>query len=130
MLVDADGLVAADVIHKRASALPAEATVGDLRAWFAASDHRKLAVLADADGRYAGSLTRSELEGLDDVGGARPAREVAHDGPTLAPDAPARAGHELALKTDALRVPVVDQDRRLVGVVGVTDDLAAFCGTS
>jgi CBS-domain-containing membrane protein len=27
-----------------------------------------------------------------------------------------------------LRVPVVDHEGILIGVVGVTDDLAAFCG--
>jgi CBS-domain-containing membrane protein len=32
--------------------------------------------------------------------------------------------------TDARRVPVVDSDGHLLGVVGVTDDLAGFCGTS
>jgi CBS-domain-containing membrane protein len=120
-------LTVAEVIHKRASALPADSTVGDVREWFAASDHRKLAVLADGDGRYAGSLTRADLGEHD---AARPAGEVAHDGPTVAPDAPASTGHELALSSGALRVTVVDADGRLIGVVGVTDDLAAFCGTS
>jgi CBS domain-containing protein len=33
------------------------------------------------------------------------------------------------LQTDARRVPVVDHDGRLVGVVSVTHDLASFCGT-
>ncbi len=48
--------------------------------------------------------------------------------PTRAPDAPAKAGYELAIATPAQRVPVVAPDGTLIGVVGVTDDLAAFCG--
>jgi CBS domain-containing protein len=126
MLSEAGGLVVADVIHKRASALPGGVTVGEVRAWFAASEHRRLAVLADGD-RYVGSLAREDVS-VGDI--ARPAREIAHDGPTVAPDAPASDGHEAALASEARRVAVVDGDGRLVGVVGVTDDLAAFCGTS
>lgn len=126
-LDDAAGLVVADVIHKRFSALPASATVGDVRDWFAASAHRRMAVLAD-DGRYVGMLTQADIAGDGDP--ARLAREIARHDPTIAPDAPALAGHEAALSTEARRVPVVDGDGRLLGVVGVTDDLAGFCGTS
>ena len=86
-----------------------------------------MAVLAD-DGRYIGMLTQADVAG--DADAARPARELARHDPTIPPDAPARAGHEAALKTDARRVPVVDGHGHLLGVVGVTDDLAAFCGTS
>lgn len=126
-LDDATELVVADVIHKRFSALPPTATIGDVRAWFAASSHRRMAVLAD-DGRYIGMLTATDVAGDDDA--ERPARELARRDPTIPPDAPARAAHEAAMTTDARRVPVVDPDGQLLGVVGVTDDLAAFCGTS
>ena len=118
-------LTAADVVHSRFSALPAAATVADVRAWFDASSHRLMAFLA-ADGRYAGSLTRDDLAADLDPG--EPAVGRAHDGPTIAPEASARAAFELALESAALRVPVVDRDGVLVGVVGVTDDRAAFCG--
>ena len=124
---DAASLAAADVIHKRFTALPASATIGEVRDWFDASSHRKVAFLA-ADGRYAGSLTRSDLSGAGDAG--RPATDVAHDGPTVTPDTPASAAYEIAVATDALRVPVVDPDGNLLGVVAVTDDRAGFCGTS
>lgn len=126
-LEDAAGLTAADVIHKRFSALPADATVAQVRDWFAASSHRRLAFLADR-GRYAGALTRGDLDGRLDP--AAPAAQLAHSGPTIAPDAPAQSGYELAIATEALRVPVVDRDGTLIGVVGVTDDRAAFCGSS
>jgi len=124
---DAGNLAAADVIHERFTALPASATIGEVRDWFDASSHRKMAFLA-ASGRYAGSLTRSDLTRVDDAG--RPAKDVAHDGPTVAPDTPASDAYEIAVTTEALRVPVVDPDGRLLGVVAVTDDLAGFCGTS
>ena len=124
---DAGDLAAADVIHERFTALPAAATIGEVRAWFDASSHRKMAFLA-ADGRYAGSVTRSDVTGVGDV--ARPATDVAHDGPTVAPDTPASDAYEVAVATDALRVPVVDPDGTLLGVVAVTDDLAGFCGTA
>ncbi len=126
-LKDAQDLLVADVIHKRFSALPADTTIGDVRDWFAASSHRRLAVIADAR-RYVGALTREDMAA--DVDAGRRAAELARHDPTVAPDAPARTGHELALRTDARRVPVVDHEGVLIGVVGVTDDLAGFCGTS
>jgi CBS domain-containing protein len=124
---DAVGLAAADVIHKRFTALPDSATIGDVRKWFAASSHRRVAFLAE-DGHYVGSLTPADLAG--DLDASRRASEVARRGATIAPDAPASAAHELALSSDTRRVPVVDRHGRLVGVVGVTDDLAAFCGSA
>lgn len=124
---DAANLAVADVLHKRFTALPASATVGEVRAWFQASSHRQMAVLADR-GCYVGSLTRTDVAGELDP--ERPASQLARRGPIVAPDAPARTGHELALSTEALRVPVVDREGRLLGVVGVIEDLAGFCGTS
>jgi CBS-domain-containing membrane protein len=124
---EATQLSAAEVIHKRFSALPADSTVAQVRDWFAASSHRKIAVLADHR-RYAGSLTREDLG--DESDPLRPAADFARPGPTVTPEAPALTAHELAIATPALRVAVVDHDGTLIGVVGVTDDLAGFCGTS
>jgi CBS-domain-containing membrane protein len=126
-LDEATQLSAVDVIHKRFTALPADSTVGQVRDWFAASSHRKIAVLT-SHRRYAGSLTREDLAGEADP--LRRAAELAHPGPTVTPETPAHAAHTLAIATPALRVPVVDHDGNLIGVVGVTDDLAGFCGTS
>ena len=123
---EADGLTVADITHIRFSALPADATVGDVRAWFAESTSRRLAFIADGE-RYVGSLTPADVEG--DVDPQRPAAQVAQDGPTVSPDAPATTGRDLALLSYARRVPVVDGDRRLLGVVAVTGDLQSFCGT-
>jgi CBS-domain-containing membrane protein len=118
-------LACADVLHSRFEVLPGTATIDDVRRWFSASSHRKMAFLADDD-RYVGSLTREDVAAQ--VNAAHPAAELARSGPTVAPDAPARSGHELAIEGGALRVPCVDRDGRLLGVVAVTDDLAGFCG--
>lgn len=126
-LDEATRLTAADVVHKHFSALPVDATIAQARGWFAASSHRRIAVLAD-DQRYAGSLTRDAVGG--DLDPHRPAADAASPGPTVAPEAPAHTAHELAIATPVLRVPVVAHDGTLIGVVGVTEDLAAFCGTS
>ena len=123
---EADGLTAADVIHARFTALPANATIGDVRDWFAVSTSRRMAFLADDD-RYAGSLTPEQVAG--DLDPTRPATEVAHLGPTVAPDAPASRAEEVALQSAARRAPVVDRDGQLLGVVSVTTDLQSFCGT-
>ena len=123
---EATGLTVADVIHGKFTALPVSATIGDVRDWFAASTSRRMAFLAEDD-RYAGSVTPEQVAG--DLDTTRPATDVAQLGPTVLPDAPASHGQEVALQTDARRVPVVDHDGRLLGVVSVTTDLQSFCGT-
>jgi CBS domain-containing protein len=123
---DAAGLTVADVIQARFTALPATATIGDVRDWFAASTSRRMAFLAD-DEHYAGSVMPEDVAGDVDI--TAPATTVAQLGPTVLPDAPATHGREVALLTTARRVPVVDHDGRLLGVVSVTTDLTAFCGT-
>jgi len=122
---DAAQLTVADVVHKHFTTLSANVSVSDVRAWFSASPHRRMALLAD-DGRYAGSLTLRDLDG-DPLA---PAAKYAQQGPTVAPDASAELGYELAMRTDARRVPVVDADGMLLGIVAITDDEAGFCGTS
>ena len=126
-LGEAAGLTAADVVHRKFSALPADTTIGAVREWFAASTSRRMAFLADAE-RYVGSLSRDDVAG-DILDPNAPAADVSHAGPTVLPDAPASEGEQLALRTDARRVPVVDRDGRLLGVVSVTEDRQAFCGT-
>jgi CBS domain-containing protein len=123
---DAAGLTVADVIHARFTALPATATIGDVRDWFEASTSRRMAFLADGE-RYAGSVVPEDVAG--DVDLAAPAATVAQLGPSVLPDAPAVQGREVALRTAARRAPVVDGGGRLLGVVSVTTDLTAFCGT-
>ncbi len=125
-IAEADGLLVRDVLHSKLSALDATATVADVRAYFAASASRRQAFVVD-DGRYVGSLTPADLADAD---ADRLAADVAdRGGPTIRLDAPASTGRDLALLTDARRVPVVDEDGKLVGVIAVTGYLESFCGT-
>jgi CBS domain-containing protein len=48
----------------------------------------------------------------------------------VSPGAPAETGRDLALLTDSRRIPVIDDDGRLVGILAVTNDLQCFCGTT
>jgi CBS domain-containing protein len=113
-------------MHSHPSALSASATIGDVRDYFEASASRRLALLVDDDGVFAGSLTPAQLTTGDP---ARLAVEVAERGPTVTPGEPAVTGRDVALQTDIRRVAVVDDGGRLVGVVAVTGDLQSFCGT-
>lgn len=123
----AAGLSVRDVLHAQLTALDASATVADARGYFAASASRRMALVCE-DGRYVGSLTPAQLAG-DDLDPHRPLAQIAERGPTVTPDEPATTGRDVALRTDARRVPVIDADGRLVGVVAVTGDLTSFCGT-
>ena len=114
-----EGLTVADVMHANCESLPPSATVGDLREWFAHSASRRLALIA-ADGRYVGSVGRADVE--DDTPPARPVAEVAQIGRTLLPQAPAAEGRDLLRRTAARRVPVVDHDGYLLGVLAMTSD--------
>ncbi|MGH2892778.1 MAG: hypothetical protein ACRDPM_05850, partial [Solirubrobacteraceae bacterium] len=67
LLDSAAGLACADVLHSRFEALPGTATIDDVRRWFAASSHRKMAFLADDD-RYVGCLTRADVAEPGDAG--------------------------------------------------------------
>jgi Mg/Co/Ni transporter MgtE len=122
----ADGLTVQAVMHAQMSTLPPRATIGDVRDYFAASTSRRLAFVVDDDGRFVGSLTRTDVAAGDP---AQAASDVADRGLTVTPDEPAVTGRDLALRTDARRVPVIDDGGRLVGVVAVTGDLQSFCGT-
>jgi CBS domain-containing protein len=126
-LTDIDGLQAADVMHPTASTIDATATVGDLRDYFAASSSRRLAVLVDGD-RYVGAICVDDLPSIT-APPQSPARDIAGEAPTIAPEASATEARDLALSMPSRRVPVVDQGR-LVGIVAIEKHLAAFCGTA
>src|SRR3954470_5509421 len=111
-----EGRTAADVIHRRISTMPAATTVGELRAYFAESDSRQLALLVDGD-RYVGSVSRADLPA--DAEASAPAAGFVQAGPVIAPTAPAREAWEGALAQPSARLPVVDDDGALVGVVAI-----------
>jgi CBS domain-containing protein len=123
---DVDGSTAADVMHRRMTSLPASATVGEVRSYFAESDSRQLAVLADG-ARYVGSIVAAELDA--EAGDAAPAARFAQPLPAIHPDASARSARDLALQQPSRRLPVVDDAGKLCGVVAITRDRDGFCGT-
>ena len=120
---DAGGLTVADVMHAEVGSLPPSVTVGELRDWFAVSVSRRLAVIA-AGGRYAGSLSPADI--APDAPADRLALELAPARPTLPPGMPAATGRDLVIATAARRLPVVDGEGRLHGVLAVTTDLRFF----
>jgi CBS domain-containing protein len=125
-LDEVQGLTAGDLVHRHISSTEAGVTVGELRDYFAASSSRKLAVLVDG-GRYVGSVTADAIS--DDVGAELPATEVAQLGPTAAAQLPAAAARDLAMEQPSHRLPVVDDDGLLIGVIAVNAAKNEFCGT-
>lgn len=123
----AAGRTAAELVHHKLTATPAGTTVAEIRAFFAASESRRLAVLVDRGGRFAGVLSREDADAAPDPDA--PAASVARPGPTVAADAPAAEAREAALADPSRRVPVVGADGTLLGVVAIDKTLSAFCGT-
>jgi CBS domain-containing protein len=124
---DVEGRTAADVMHPTLTTVPADATVAELSAYFAISSSRRLAVLVDGE-RYVGAIGADELAAAH-TDPAAAARELVRRDPTVSPTNPAAAARDQALATPSRRVPVVDDDGRLVGVVAIDKHLAGFCGT-
>jgi CBS domain-containing protein len=118
-----DGMTVADVMHGGFPTMPPSATIGEAREWFAASPSRRLAVVARRR-RYVGSLTPADVSG--DADPELPVGLVAHSGPVVAPDAPAALGLSVVLADEARRVPVVDADGRVCGILAVTSDKRHF----
>jgi len=124
-LEDVHGATAADLTHRRITTLPASATVGEMRAYFAESTSHKLALLVDGE-RYVGSLEASALDGAPD---SALAAELAARGDTVEPDVPAALAREQAMAMASSRLPVVDADGRLVGIIAINSRRDGFCGT-
>ncbi len=120
---EVDGLTAVDVMHAGIDGLSASLTVGELRDWFAISRSRRLAIVV-ADGRYVASFIPSDVP--SDAPPDALAVDFAADHATVTPEATASVARDLVLATDARRLPVVDADGQLVGVVAVTTDLEFF----
>jgi CBS domain-containing protein len=125
-LNETSGLDTAAIMHTRLSALPASVTVGEMRAYFAESDSRRLAVLVE-DERFVGSIGAGDVpeEASDDD----PAARYAAAGPTARPSDPADDARDLALAHPSKRLPVVDESGRLQGIVAIDTTLTRFCGT-
>jgi len=124
-IADVDGLTAADLMHRRLTTLPAATTVGELRAYFAESTSHKLALIVDGE-RYVGSVAADAVgDAAEDLSAAR----LAQPGPVVRADAPAAEAEAAALADPSSRLPVVDADGRLVGIVAINRARDGFCGT-
>jgi CBS domain-containing protein len=122
-VLDVDGLKAVD-LATRASTLPAGATLSELRAYFAASASRRLAVIVDGD-RYVGSVAREHVsDGVEATAG-----DIAQREPVIEASRPAREARDVALESPSARLPVIDEHGTLVGIVAVNHDRDGFCGT-
>jgi CBS-domain-containing membrane protein len=116
-------LAAADVMHPEVEGFSPAVTVAELRDWFAASSSRRLAVIAEGT-RYVASLTPSDLPADAEAG--QPALSFASDRPVVSPDATAATARDLVTASDARRLPVVEVDGKLHGLVAVTTDRQFF----
>jgi Mg/Co/Ni transporter MgtE len=121
-----DGLSVEAITHCQLSTIPSTATIAEARAYFAASTSRRSAFVVD-EGRYLGSLTPADLP--TDADPAAPALPLARVGATVRADEPAAVGRDLALAADSRRIPVIDAEHRLLGVVAINRTREWFCGT-
>ncbi len=121
-----DGLTVAAITHAQLSTIAATATIADARAYFDTSTSRRSAFVVDGE-RYVGSLTPGDLPLDGDP--AAPVLRLAQDGPTVSPEDPASVGRDLALAAESRRIPVVDRDDRLLGVIAINRTREWFCGT-
>lgn len=125
-LADVDGLTAADLVHRRLTSMPATATVADLRAYFGESSSHKFALLVDGE-RFAGGLTPADIP--DEADDAAPAETFASTEPSIGAAAPAVEARDAALAHPSSRMPVVDGDGNLIGIVAINSARSGFCGT-
>ena len=113
---DAAGRLVRDVMVSRPKTLPADATVGDLRAQFR-NPRVQTALLAD-EGRFAGAIAPDELPVGADAD--EPARTYAHiDVPTLPPDATMAEAIALLDERGDFRLVVLDGDGDAATLAGL-----------
>jgi CBS domain-containing protein len=120
--LDAAGPTVRDVMLKEARAIAPDTPVAEVRETFE-NPHVKLMLVADGD-RYLGTLSPDAVDGRTGTVGAL----VDPDTPRLAPDDTVSRALEL-LGADVDRVPVVDEDGRLQGLVCLNRRRGAFCAS-
>jgi len=122
--VDEAGEAVADVMLRGPRTLAPNATVADARAAFE-NPRERLLLVADGD-LFLGAVTPERLgEGL---GGDVPLGGLANrEAATIGPGAPVTAALEMLDAADADRLPVVEEDGTLVGLVCYNRHRAVFC---
>ncbi|HEU0196779.1 MAG TPA: CBS domain-containing protein [Nevskiaceae bacterium] len=119
------GQCVADVMLRRPKALPATATVAEVRALLA-NPRAANALLADGE-IFAGLLTRADLPAS--APGAALARDYARrDVPTITPDRPAVEARAILDDRSMNRLVVLEADgRTLAGLVCLTPKRDGYC---
>jgi CBS-domain-containing membrane protein len=104
-------------------ATPASTSLAEARETFANPRVKLLLVVGD-DGRFAGTLMREDLpaDGDGAIGDL-----VRPDTPRIAPEAPVAAAVEMLEGTGTARLPVVDDDGTLLGLVCWDREGQQFC---
>ena len=119
-------LRAADVALRRPDLLRDSATVGEVRAFFAASAHRHLALLVDDRGLLVATVAADDVpSGADPRDRARGWGSLV--GRTVPWDTPEPAVRRLLTTTGSRRVAVVDEDGHVVGLVCLKRSGKGFC---
>jgi CBS domain-containing protein len=111
-----------DVMLEEARAVPPDTPLAQVRETFA-NPRVKLLLVADGD-RYLGTVAPTDLPN-DDDGTVGP--HVNAQAPRVRPDDPTSRALELLEATD--RVPVVDDEGRLHGLVCLNRGRSAFCAS-
>jgi CBS domain-containing protein len=119
----AEGAVVADVMLRDPKTLPAGATVGQVRELLERPSVQ-MVLLADA-GVFTGAVTELPAGVADD----EPAATVADPSPlALGPDESAATAFELAARLPHRRIVVLDEQRRLLGLLCLNSTRTRFCG--
>ncbi len=106
-------------------ATPAATPLAQARETFA-NPHVMLVLVVDDDGRFAGTLTRDDLP-EDAAPGATVGDLVRGDAPRIAPGAPIGQAVEMLRSSGERRLPVVDDDGTLCGLVCMAASYDRFC---
>jgi len=112
-----------DVMLVGPETVPPTATVAQAREVFA-SPRQKLLLVCDGS-RYVGALEPAALEGAD--GAETVDGRVVSGVEVLAPDAPTDRVEAIVAATGRTRIPVVDADGELLGLVCFNRSKGAFC---
>ena len=114
----------ADVMLSHPKTLPANATVGDVRAFFE-NPKVMMAVLVDGDS-FRGAIERDGLP--PDAAGDASALEFAPDPPTISPDSGVEDALDALEGIESRRLVVLDADgTTLLGLVCLNSSRTRFC---
>jgi CBS domain-containing protein len=119
--VDQAGPNVSDVMMREAESVGPDMPLADARAFF--TPRKKLLLVTEGD-RFLGTLTPADLPESGD-GAIGP--HVNPDPPRVTPDDPVSAAMALVDDEDMTRIPVVDANDRLQGMVCFNRSHEAFC---